>query len=118
MAVVADFTFGQQLVLDLVGPVTTALLGTLAVGLFAQWITRRAQERRAANDLRNELITAMSLAASRLYMQTRHFGRAKRLNSGVAEEREKLHNQYIRKARGRGGTRATTSRVLRRREPV
>jgi hypothetical protein len=41
------------------------------IGVFAQWIKRHAQER-ASNNLRSELITAMSEAAGRLNMACAH----------------------------------------------
>jgi hypothetical protein len=92
---IAEFTFGQELMLDLVGPIATALVGTLAVGVFVRWATDRSQDRRAAKTLRHELISMMSQAAGRVYMQTRHFERVKKAGHGVDKAREELDHQYL-----------------------
>ena|SRR5258708_2037630 len=78
--------FWQKLLLQSVGPLITAVVGTLIIGTFVAWITRRAQERRAGsqlqeeriraqNQLRLQLIGQMTEAASSLYMATQNYRR-------------------------------------------
>jgi hypothetical protein len=88
----------------------TAVAGTLIIGSFVAWITRKAQERRAnnllqeerihaENQLRLQLIGQMTEAASSLYMATQHYWRKKEREEGVsneelAEHRKELDQQY------------------------
>jgi hypothetical protein len=92
--VVADFTFSQQLILNVVGSLTTALVGAAIIGGLAGLITRRAQDRRAANNLRNELITGMTQAAGTLYMANANYWRLDKSNPNLAEAKEELDKQY------------------------
>jgi hypothetical protein len=78
--------------------VTAALVGSLVIGVFAQWITRHAQERRASHNLRNELITAMSEAAGRLYMACAHCSRVK----DSIDPRDQASVAHLAKERGEG----------------
>ena len=77
--------FWERLILAVVGPLLTALVGTLIIGLFVAWVTRRGQQRcadiereedriRAEHALRISLIDQMSEAASGLYIY-QHFWR-------------------------------------------
>ena len=96
--------FWEKLLLQSVGPLVTAVVGTLIIGLFVAWITRKAQERRAdyqlreeriraENQLRLQLIGQMTEAASSLYMATQHFWRKKDV--------EKIGNDELDQARSR-----------------
>jgi hypothetical protein len=92
--VVADFTFGEQLLLNLAGPLLTAAL----VGFIAAYITRRAQERREDHSLRERLVTEVTQAPSRLYLATQHYWRAKRdklTGDALAARREALDTAYL-----------------------
>jgi hypothetical protein len=86
-----------------------AVVGTLIIGTFVAWITRRAQDRRADNQLKEERIHAenqlrleltgqMTEAASSLYMAMQNFWRNReRENVGddkLAQLREELDQQY------------------------
>jgi hypothetical protein len=105
---VSDFTFGEQLVLNLAGPLLTALLGTFAISLFANRITRKAQARREdqrqrAQDMREDhalrgrLITAVTEAPTALYLATQHYWRVREDVSGEALQaaRRALDDQYL-----------------------
>lgn len=91
--------FWQDLLLESVGPLVTAVIGTLLVGLLASWITRRAQDRRAKHLLRHELISRMTEAASELYFETQRFWRAKARERVSADAltgfRKELDRQYL-----------------------
>jgi hypothetical protein len=99
----------EKLLLQSVGPLVTAIVGTLIIGTFVAWITRKAQERRADNQLREEriraenqlriqLIDQMTEAASSLYMATQNFWRKQHIekvgNKKLAQHREELDMQY------------------------
>src|SRR6185369_235025 len=101
--------FWEKLLLAVVGPLVGAIVGTLIIGLFVAWITRKAQERRAdsllqeertraENQLRFQLIRQMTEAASALYMATQHFWRKKDVentaDSELAEQRKELDQHY------------------------
>jgi len=101
--------FWEQLLLQSVGPLVTAVVGTLIIGVFVARITRKAQERRAdnqlqeeriraQNQLRLELIGQMTESASSLYMATQNFWRKKEIekvgNDALAKHREELDQQY------------------------
>ncbi len=101
--------FWEKLLLQSVGPLVTAVVGTLIIGTFVAWITRKAQERRADNQLREErtraeyqlrlqLIGQMTEVASSLYMATQNFWRKKNVEKVGSEEldqhRKELDQQY------------------------
>lgn len=80
--------FWEKLLLQLVGPLVTAVVGPLIIGTFVARITRKAQERRAdhqlheerirtQNQLRLQLIGQMTETASSLYIATQNFWRKK-----------------------------------------
>jgi hypothetical protein len=98
-------SFIEKIVVALIGPV----LGTLIIGGFLAYIARRAAERRAdaqwreqrlraESRLRFELVSQMTESASALYMQTQHFWRKKDRETTPAEKlaalREELDQQY------------------------
>jgi hypothetical protein len=81
--------FSERLTLAIVGPLVTVILGTLIIGGLIQLITSRSQNRRAKeeqrleqrrsdNNLRHELLSDMTEAASALYLATQRYWRAKR----------------------------------------
>src|SRR5688572_19660263 len=101
--------FWERLLFQSVGPLVSAVVGTLIIGTFVAWITRKAQERRADNQLREErtraenqlrlqLIGQMTEAASSLYMATQHFWRKKDVekvgNDELEQHRKELDQQY------------------------
>jgi hypothetical protein len=101
--------FWDKMLLESVGPLVTAVVGTLIIGTFVERITRKAQERRADNQLRDERIRAqnelrlqligeMTETASALYMATQNFWRKKDIEktdaSELAKHRLELEQQY------------------------
>jgi uncharacterized membrane-anchored protein YhcB (DUF1043 family) len=116
----SDFSFTEQLLLNLAGPLLTVVVGTLVIGLFASRITRKAQERREDemrkaqerredemrnaeerrehHALRERLITDVTQAPTALYLATQHYSRAK-LDKLPAEQlkpfRDALDAQYL-----------------------
>lgn len=66
----------QQAFLQTVGPLVAAVVGTLIIGSIANGIARRAQQRREDRELRVQLITQMTKAASALYIDTQQLWRA------------------------------------------
>lgn len=62
-------------VLNAVGPITAAVVGTVIIGGIAQHITQRAQDRRAYRELRHTLAFEMAEAAYDLYFRTEHHAR-------------------------------------------
>jgi len=71
-----SFNFGQQLVLNIAGPIATAITGGLLVGVLAGMITRAAQQRKAFRQLRENLITDVTETSASLYIATQQFWRA------------------------------------------
>jgi hypothetical protein len=101
--------FWEKLILQLAGPLFTTVVGTLIIGTFGAWITRKAQDRRAddqrreehtraEHELRIRLIGQMTEAGSNLYMATQDFWRKKEIENAPAEEldqhRKDLDMQY------------------------
>src|SRR4051812_23959462 len=101
--------FLEKLILEAAGPLLTAIVGTLIIGVFVNWITEEAQNRRAAsqltderiraqNQLRLELIDQMTDAASRLYIGTQEFWRKKNVekvsDDELATYRKELDHDY------------------------
>ena len=88
----------QKILLQAAGPLVSAVVGTLIIGTFVAWITRKAQARRADHQLRIQLIGQMTEAASSLYMATQHFWRKKDVEKTDAGEldlhRKELDDQY------------------------
>ena len=65
--------FWQQLILSLLVPLITAVIGTFLLGLWAAWITRRWQERKEDAALRESLIRELLETSSALYLALRHY---------------------------------------------
>jgi hypothetical protein len=88
----------EKIILAMIGPLTAAIFGTLIIGLFVGWITRRTQDRRASYELRRELISQMTETASALFFAITHYRRVK---EGLLDPQVKLmdiapilHEQY------------------------
>lgn len=113
---VPGFTFAEQLVLNLAGPLLTALV----VGIGVAVLTRRAQNRRDSqirdsdlrradqlleierhredHALRERLISQAIEAPSGLYLATQHYWRAKQdglTGDDLAPHRDALDRQYL-----------------------
>jgi len=109
--------FSERLTLAVVGPLVSAVLGTLIIGGLIQLITSRAQSKRSKDDreleqrrednaLRHELLSDMTEAASALYLATQTYYRAKTNQpplprDELAAARKALDEQY-QKSRSRG----------------
>jgi hypothetical protein len=111
-AIATTFTFAQQLLLNIAGPLLTAIVGTLLIGLVVGRITRKAQERREdqllrgalgreERALRQSLIEEMTDTASALYIQTQLYWRVSTdrdptRNAGdLPDLRKELDAQYV-----------------------
>jgi hypothetical protein len=95
---------GEKLLLVTVGPLSATIVGTLIIGLFVNWITRRAQDRRTSYELRLELVTQMTEAASAFVYAIAHYRRVRQGLLGdlqLADVSPALHEQY-RKTRTAG----------------
>jgi hypothetical protein len=82
----------------LVGPVVTALLGGLIIGLIAAKIARNAEGRRSDHRLREEMISQVTEAAASLYYTTQRYWRARSIDQLPADQlkppRAELDAQY------------------------
>jgi len=67
--------FWQEFILSMSGPVSTALVGTLIIGLFVSKITEAAQARREDSTLRTALIKELAEVGASLYLATQHYQR-------------------------------------------
>jgi hypothetical protein len=78
-------SLSEGFTLQLISPIITATVGTLIIGSLAAWITRRAQDRRVNNQLRHQLVTQMTEAASTFHFEAQRYRRASRAigNEGV-----------------------------------
>jgi hypothetical protein len=72
-------SFWYQAGLNAVGPFVTAVVGSLLIGLLVQAITRGAQDRRAARELRSALIAELTGVAAKLHVLLQMYQRTKRL---------------------------------------
>jgi len=92
-------SLSEGFALQLISPVITATVGTLIIGSLAAWITRRAQDRRVNNQLRHQLVTQMTEAASTFHFEAQRYRRASRAigNEGMELEdiRKWLADQYV-----------------------
>jgi hypothetical protein len=88
----------QSILLAAIGPLVAAIVGTLIVGLFAQRITRIAQQRREDHRYRELLISEMTQVASALYFETQRYWRARHREhldgARLQELRAALDRQY------------------------
>jgi hypothetical protein len=65
--------FWQEMILNIVGPLTAAAVGTFLLGLAASQVTRRWQERKEDAELRESLIRELLEAATALYLGLRQY---------------------------------------------
>jgi hypothetical protein len=101
--------FLERVFLQSIGPLVSAIVGTLIIGGLLAQITRKAQERRADNQLREnriraehqlriDLIGQMTQAGSALYMACQHYWRKKSREQTAPEAlavlRQELDKQY------------------------
>jgi hypothetical protein len=101
--------FLEKVFLQCVGPLISAVVGTLIIGGWLSQITRKAQERRADSQLREDrirgehqlridLIANMTEVASGLYMASQHYWRKKAREATppetLAQFRKELDQQY------------------------
>lgn len=88
----------EKWLIQSIGPLVTAVVGTMLIGPFVAWLPRKAQDRRSQNQLRIQLIGQMTKVASSLYMATQNFWRNKEVekvgNDELAKHREELDQQY------------------------
>jgi hypothetical protein len=74
----------RQLLVAATGPVVSAILGSLIIGLFAQWLTRRVQDNRDASTIRRQLVSDLTEVAGATSLALNAFCR---LKDNVAGER-------------------------------
>lgn len=65
--------FWQEVILNLVGPLSVAVIGTFLLGLWAAWVTKKWQDRKEDAALRESLIRELLEASSALYLALRHY---------------------------------------------
>jgi len=82
------------------GPVSTALVGTLIIGLFVSKITEAAQARREDSTLRTALIKELAEVGASLYLATQHYQRLLDSITPPAtptdHDRDSLDHEYLR----------------------
>lgn len=102
---VAATSFWYQAALNAIGPLITAVVGLLLVGLAVNFVTRAVQDRRAANELKYGLISEITETASTLYHHIIQYNRAQTGAADSARDkaeaddeckrmRQKLLDQY------------------------
>jgi|tagenome__1003787_1003787.scaffolds.fasta_scaffold20886210_1 hypothetical protein len=94
-----------QLLVAVTGPVVTAILGSLIVGLFAQWLTRRVQDNRDASTIRRQLVSDLTEVAGASSLELNAFHRLKgnlagerassKVRRQLASAREVLDRQHF-----------------------
>jgi predicted DNA-binding ArsR family transcriptional regulator len=95
----------RQLVVAATGPVVTAILGSLLVGLFAQWVARKVQDQRDASTIRRQLVSDLTEVAGASSLELNAFGRLRGRLTGrrsgyrsrrrLASAREVLDRQHF-----------------------
>jgi hypothetical protein len=101
-------SFWYQAALNAVAPLVTAVFGLLIAGIAVNFLARILQDRRAANELKHELISQMTETASTLYHYIGLYGRAKadaelyvthegsrEENMELSELRKSLQKEYV-----------------------
>ena len=93
----AATSFWYQAGLNAVGPFVTAIVGSLFIGILVQTITRGAQERRAARELRYALIAELTGVAAKMHVVLQIYQRTKRLTEEAqqSEEASAIHAGLI-----------------------
>jgi hypothetical protein len=77
MAMSTSESLLRQLLVAATGPVVTAILGSLIIGLFAQWLTRRVQDNRDASMIRRQLVSDLTEVAGASSLELSAFHRLK-----------------------------------------
>ena len=95
----------RQLLVAATGPVVTAILGSLIVGLFAQWLARRVQDNRDESTTRRQLVSDLTEIAGASSLELDAFRRRKvdvagerwrpRSRRQPASAPEALHRQHF-----------------------
>jgi len=80
-AATEGLTFGQQIILQLVGPVAAAVFGTLIIGGIAQVVSHQVQHRKADREVRSSLVSRLSKVAYSLHYRIQHYERWARHSS-------------------------------------
>jgi DNA-directed RNA polymerase subunit H (RpoH/RPB5) len=91
--------FWQQLILSLLAPLATAVIGTFLLGLWAAWVTQRWQTRKEDAALRESLIRELLETSSSLYLTLRHYEHITDYPESwrdMSDERKTLDNVYTR----------------------
>jgi hypothetical protein len=86
----------EKVMVAAVGPLVAAIVGSLVIGLFVRWIAIRAENNRNQYQLRHELITQITEAASALHFPLEEYFRAKLYGSEEDAEvqRKAFEEQY------------------------
>ena len=105
MAMSTSESLLRQLLVAATGPIVTAILGSLVVGLFAQWLTRRVQDNRDASTIRRQLVSDLTEVAGVSSLELNAFQRLKdnlagkrsgpRSRRQLASAREALDRQHF-----------------------
>jgi hypothetical protein len=105
MVLSASESLVRQLLVAATGPVVTAILGSLIVGLFAQWLTRRVQDHRDESTIRRQLVSDLTEIAGASSLELHAFHRRKDKVAGkrwglrsrrqLASAREALERQHF-----------------------
>lgn len=70
-----NLSFQQEIVLQLVGPVAAAVLGTVIIGGIAQVVAREVQRRQADRKFREALVARISQIAYSIHYRLEHYNR-------------------------------------------
>jgi hypothetical protein len=89
-------SFWYQAGLNAVGPFVTAIVGSFLIGILVQAITRGAQERRAARELRYGLIAELTGVAAKLHVLLQIYLRTKRLTEEAQQSTPPQHRWRFR----------------------
>jgi hypothetical protein len=89
-------SFWYQAGLNAVGPFVTAIVGSFLIGILVQAITRGAQERRAARELRYDLIAELTGVAAKLHVLLQMYLRTKRLTEEAQQSTPPQHRWRFR----------------------
>jgi hypothetical protein len=91
--------FWQQLILSLLAPLSTAVIGTFLLGLCAAWVTQRWQARKEDAALRESLIRELLEVSGALYLALRHYEHLVDYPESwrdIPHERKVLDDVYVR----------------------
>jgi hypothetical protein len=83
-----NLTYHQQIVLQLIGPVTATVLGTIIVGSAAKLIATQVQRRRAEDEFRDRLVAQITQTAYSIHFRLWHFEKWSRYQTSSEEDRQ------------------------------